>query len=197
MTSSSLDPDNSLPSEPQTDTRPSTTSEPAAPGAEVSPGERRAVNEWLLVGASGIHGTGGFALTRIPAETHIVEYVGERVDKEASALRCEDGNPYIFTINEEWDIDGAVDWNPARFLNHSCNPNCEAQQDEDRIWIVALRDIEPGEELTFNYGYDLASWREYPCCCGAARCRGFIVAEEHWEEVARILAAEKEAAEGR
>lgn len=153
-------------------------------------GGREVVNEWMELGASGIHGRGGFARCRIPAGTSIIEYVGERVGKEESTRRCVDGNPYIFTINDEWDIDGDVAWNPARFLNHSCEPNCEAQQDEDRIWLTALRDVLPGEELTFNYGYDIAEWRDYPCGCGAPSCLGFIVAEEYHDRVRAELTRE-------
>ena len=63
-------------------------------------------------------------------------------------------------------------------LNHSCAPNCEAELLDDRIWIIARRDIQPGEEITFNYGYDLENYRDYPCCCGSPHCVGYIVAEE-------------------
>jgi hypothetical protein len=157
---------------------------------EASTAPREPVNEWLELGSSGIHGRGGFARCAIPAGTSIIEYLGERVAKEESNRRCVEGNPYIFTINDEWDIDGDVAWNPARFLNHSCGPNCEAQQEGDRIWLVSLRDIEPGEELTFNYGYDIGEWRDYPCGCGAPNCLGFIVAEEFHEQVRLELTRE-------
>lgn len=162
---------------------PPTPSPDAIPAVEV-------VNEWLELRPSGIHGRGAFARQPIPAETRLLEYVGRKVDKTESAKLCDDGNPYIFTINDEWDIDGDVPWNPARFLNHSCGPNCEAQQEEDRIWIVALRDIATGEELTFNYGYDISEWRDYPCACGSPQCLGFIVAEEFHDQVRATLASE-------
>lgn len=149
------------------------------------------MNEWFALGNSGIHGRGGFALRPIPAGTEIIEYVGERITKEESARRCDDGNPYIFTINDTHDIDGDVPWNPARFLNHSCGPNCEAQQDDERITLVALRDIATGEELTFNYGYDISEWRDYPCECGAPHCLGYIVAEEFHDQVRRQLEHER------
>ena len=121
---------------------------------------------------------GGYARTRIPNETEVIEYLGERISKKESLRRCELDNPFIFGIDETHDLDGDVDWNPARFLNHSCEPNCEAIDDEGRIWIVALRDIEPGEELTFNYGYALEEYQDHSCRCGASRCVGFMVAEE-------------------
>ena len=72
---------------------------------------------------------------------------------------------------------------PARFLNHSCAPDCEAELENGRIWIVAKRDIKAGEELTFNYGYDLDDYRNHPCRCGAPDCAGHIVAEEFFDHV--------------
>jgi SET domain-containing protein len=135
-------------------------------------------NGWVNFRESPIHGTGGFAHCAIPAGTRVVEYLGRRIDKQESQRQCELDNPYIFDLNEEQDLDGSVDWNPARLLNHSCEPNCEAELDEDRIWIVSLRDIAPGEEITFNYNYDLEDYREHPCRCGSESCVGYIVAEE-------------------
>ena len=112
-----------------------------------------------------------------------MEYVGERISKTESLRRCEQNNEYIFALNEEQDLDGNVAWNPARFLNHSCAPNCEAELEDGRIWIVATRDLRAGEEITFNYGYDLVDYREYPCRCGSPHCVGYIVAEEFFEHV--------------
>jgi len=132
----------------------------------------------LIFKVSPIHGTGGFARVDIPSGTRVIEYVGERITKQESLARCERSNEYIFAIDDEHDLDGSVDWNPARFLNHSCEPNCEAQFLEGRIWLVAIREIRAGEELTFNYSYDLEDYREHPCHCGAKSCVGYIVAEE-------------------
>lgn len=132
---------------------------------------------------SRIHGSGGFATTEVPAGARLIEYVGERISKEESHRRCEANNPFIFQLDDLTDLDGNVDWNPARWLNHSCAPNCEAVLDEGRIWIVALRDIAAGEELSFNYGYDLADYRDFPCRCGTPACVGFIVAEEYFSVV--------------
>ena len=134
---------------------------------------------------SRIHGTGGFARCDIPAGTYVIEYVGERIDKAEAAKRCEADNRYIFTLDDTWDIDGDVSWNPPRFINHSCAPNCEAEVDEEagRIWIKALRDIKAGEELSFNYGYDVADYLDHPCRCGTSACVGYIVAEEHYAHV--------------
>lgn len=139
----------------------------------------------IVFAASTIQGTGGFAARDIATGEKLIEYVGERITKEESLRRCEAENWCIFTLNDEWDLDGAVDWNPARLINHSCAPNCDAECDEDQIWIIARRDIQKGEELTFNYGYDLIDYREHPCRCGAATCVRFIIAEEFHEDIRR------------
>ena len=149
------------------------------PEMQESPGG----NQFVRFEESRIHGTGGFARCDIPAGTVIIEYVGERIDKEEALKRCEADNRYIFYIDETWDIDGDVPRNPARFINHSCAPNCETELDEGRVWVVALRDIKAGEELSFNYCYDLTDYQDHPCRCGTPECVGYIVAEEHFESV--------------
>lgn len=147
-------------------------------------GERPvAETAWVVFRHSPIHGTGGFAAQAIPSGTRVLEYVGERIDKRESLRRCEADNQYIFTLDAATDLDGNVGWNPARFINHSCAPNCEAEVEDGRIWIVSNRAIQAGEELTFNYGFDLEDYKEYPCRCGAAECVGYMVAEEFFEHV--------------
>jgi hypothetical protein len=143
---------------------------------------------------SPIHGIGGFAGQFIPKAAQVLQYVGERIDKRESLRRCEADNPYLFALDQETDLDGSVAWNSARFINHSCAPNCEAEIIGGRIWILAQRDIQPGEELTFNYGFDLEDYKNYPCHCGAANCVGFIVAEEYFEHVRRQNALRAEPA---
>lgn len=135
---------------------------------------------------SPIHGTGGFAAAAIDCDALLIEYVGEKIDKAESARRCAEDNRYIFHLDDDFDLDGSVAWNPARWINHSCRPNCEAQLMDGRIWVVAIRSIQPGEEITFNYSYDLEEYRDYPCRCGAADCVGFIVAEEFFEHVRQL-----------
>lgn len=137
---------------------------------------------------SAIHGQGAFALTELPEGSLIIEYVGEKIDRQESLRRCELNNPFIFRLDETHDLDGDVEWNPARHINHSCEPNCDAELDDGRIWIVARRNIAAGEEITFNYGYDLESYRDYPCACGSAGCVGFMVAEEFFEHVRKNTA---------
>lgn len=143
------------------------------------------MNDTIRIGLSAIHGRGVFAERIIHRGSRVIEYLGEKISKTESARRCEQQNWRIFALDEEFDLDGDVDWNPARFANHSCEPNCEAVYEEGRVWLKALRDIIPGEEVTFNYGYDWEDWRDHPCHCGAENCVGFIVAEEYFPEIQR------------
>jgi SET domain-containing protein len=137
------------------------------------------------IGPSKIHGEGIFATIHLREGTRIIEYVGEKITKAESARRCELQNWCIFSLDGEFDLDGNFDWNPARRVNHSCEPNCEAEWVEGRIWVTALQDIRAGEEITFNYGYDIDSYRDHPCRCGAPDCVGFIVAEEFFAQLRR------------
>ena len=116
-----------------------------------------------------------------------MEYVGPLITKEEAARQLECLNEYIFTLNDKFDIDGSVDYNIARYINHSCDPNCESDIKKDRVWIYAVRDIKEGEELTYNYGYDLDDYEHRPCECGAKTCVGFMVAEDDFEKVRAIV----------
>jgi uncharacterized protein len=156
-----------------------------------TPIPRESGNEFLEVRRSTIHGTGGYARSDIPAGTRVIEYLGERISKAESLKRCEADNGYIFTIDDAGDLDGNVPWNPARFINHSCAPNCEAEWAEARIFINALRDLRQGEELTFNYNYDLEDYQEHRCQCGTPACVGYIVAEEYFDHVRNAAALQK------
>ena len=141
--------------------------------------------EFIEFHISPIHGTGGFARGDLLAGARLIEYVGERIDKRESLARCERGEHFIFHLDDQWDLDGNSERNPARWLNHSCSPHCDAEYREDRIWIVTTRPVARGEEITFNYGYDLENYRDYPCRCGAAHCVGSIVAEEFFPGLRR------------
>ena len=150
---------------------------------------------------SGVHGYGLFARDFLPRGERIIEYVGERVTKGEAWRREQkrlarlaaggDGCVYVFELNQRHDIDGGVRWNLARRINHSCGPNCEIQIVRGHIWVVALRDIAPGEELSYDYGFDYADWREHPCRCGAQECVGFIVKSSQRWRVRRALIAAK------
>ena len=139
-----------------------------------------AVKVRVWIGKSRIAGQGLFAAQDIKQGTRILPYVGEKITKAESTRRLERGNSYIFTFNEHYDIDGKMLKNTARYINHSCDPNCEIALTARTIWIVALRDIRPGEELTYNYGYDIKDYQEHLCTCHARNCCGYILAREYW-----------------
>jgi SET domain-containing protein len=153
------------------------------------------------VQGSSIHGRGVYATLDIPAGTKLIEYVGELIDKKESERRAwaqhakaqshGDAAVYIFTLTDKWDIDGDVPWNTARLINHSCDPNCEAWIEGKRIFIHSLRDIAAGEELTFDYAFDVECYEDHPCLCGRDGCVGYIVGREQWPRLREILAAKK------
>lgn len=138
---------------------------------------------------SPIQGLGAFATGPIRAGTRLIEYTGERLTPAEADARYPDNiderhHTYLFAIDDHVVIDAAVGGNEARFINHSCDPNCDAVIDDDRIWIDAVRDIAPGEELAYDYAYILderhtrRAKRRFPCNCGAAKCRGTILAKK-------------------
>ena len=150
------------------------------------------------VRTSGIHNSGMFATRKIPAGTAIIEYLGERISKKESEKRCLEwdkkarkrgaGLVYVFELNKKLDLDGNVENNPAKFINHSCDENCEAVNDDDRIWIYSKTDIKKGEELTFDYGYSIEHFLDHPCRCGAENCCGYIVAKDSRKKLKKLLA---------
>ena len=138
---------------------------------------------------SGIHGNGVYAAKSIPKGTRIVEYLGERISHKQADDRYEakgqdDGHTFLFVVNSRVVIDAGVDGNDARFINHSCDPNCDTVIEGGRVFIESLRDIESGEELGYEYGLtwestdDEEELKNYTCRCGARRCRGTMLAEE-------------------
>jgi SET domain-containing protein len=139
--------------------------------------------------ASPIQGSGAFAIRTIPAGERLIEYTGERLTPAQAEARYPDEegerhHTFLFAIDDDVIIDAAVDGNEARFINHSCDPNCDAVVDHGRIWIETIRDVAPGEELAYDYAYELeerhtpAAKRRFPCHCGAASCRGTILAKK-------------------
>jgi SET domain-containing protein len=155
-------------------------------------------NSLVEVRQSRIHSKGLFARCAIRRGTRVIEYVGEKVPK-AVGSRIADrdlerakgsksrGKVYLFELDSEYDLDGSVPWNLARYANHSCDPNCEALVTGGRVWITALRPIEAGEEITFDYGYPFEAYREHPCRCGAPRCVGWIVARKEHKKLKRAI----------
>ena len=174
-----------------------------APGSAVKAPRRRATTSpWAKIRRSVIHGRGVIASKDIPSGTRIIEYQGERITKAESDRRDSaraaraasggDGCVYIFEINKRHDLDGSMAWNTARLINHSCEPNCESEKVRGHIWITARRDIAKGEELTFDYGFDVENWQEHPCRCGSQKCVGYIVAKSHrWRLRKRLAKARR------
>ena len=163
----------------------------------------RGQSSYCEVRGSQIHGRGVYATTAIAKETKIIEYVGELIDKETSekrgvsqqekSLKTGDAAVYIFTLSRKYDIDGNVPWNTARLINHSCAPNCEAWIEGRKIFIHALTDISEGEELTFDYGFDVDCYEDHPCRCGKPDCVGYIVSRSQWTELETRLEAKNQA----
>ena len=141
----------------------------------------------IQVRRSGVHGKGVFCVAPIAKGATVIEYKGETVSwKEALRRHPHDpANPdhtFYFHLDDVHVIDGKVNGNSARWINHSCRPNCEAEEDDGRIFIVALRRLQPGEELFFDYGLVLDERqtakvrKRYECRCGARACRGTMLA---------------------
>ena len=143
------------------------------------------------IGTSPIHGLGLFAGRDISGGEIVLEYSGEKISKAESIQRCSEENSFVFYLDEQFDLDGNTESNPARFLNHSCSPNCVVEKIEGRLLVVAQRAVAAAEELTFNYSYDLTDYHEHPCNCGAERCVGFILAAE-FHDLAKRAALNRE-----
>lgn len=149
--------------------------------------------------SSSIHNNGLFAAKKIPQDAYIIQYLGELISKKESNQRGlnqyetaearDEGSVYIFELDGKRDLDGNFEWNIARLANHSCDPNCEAQDIEGEIWFVALRNIKKGEELTFDYGYALEHWQDHPCLCGSKNCAGYIVRNEDRKKLKKLIKA--------
>jgi uncharacterized protein len=140
----------------------------------------------ILVRDSSVHGRGVFATRRIEKGERIIEYLGERVSHAEADRRYElkeenDSHTFLFIVDSRTVIDAGVDGNDARFFNHSCDPNCESVIEKGRVYIEALRTIEPGEEMTYDYQIykeegDPENIDEvFACRCGFANCRGTML----------------------
>ena len=137
---------------------------------------------------SPVHGYGVFAARRIRKGTTVIEYLGDRVSHAQADARYEDKNPndnhtFLFTVDAKTVIDAGVNGNEARYINHGCDPNCESTTMNKRIFIEAIRTIQPGEELSYDYQIQRDSDDEpnvdqvYACRCGAKNCRGSMLEE--------------------
>jgi SET domain-containing protein len=149
-----------------------------------TPSRRR--NPLFEVRHSPIHGYGVFAARRIRKGTTIIEYLGNRVSHAEADERYEDKSPddnhtFLFTVDAKTVIDAGIDGNEARFINHACDPNCESTIENKRVFIRAVRTIQPGEELAYDYQIERDSDdapnvdEVYACRCGAKECRGTML----------------------
>ncbi len=152
------------------------------PVAPAAPGRRR-----IQVRTSGVHGRGVYAVAPIPAGEVLIEYVGERISWDEAMDRhphdpLQPNHTFYFHIETGEVIDALHGGNSSRWINHSCEPNCEADEVDGRVFIKALRDLNPGEELFYDYGlviderYTPKLKKEFACHCGSPLCRGTMLA---------------------
>ena len=140
---------------------------------------------------SKVHGYGIFAKENISKGKNIIEYIGEKILKKEgdrrSALRIKKylnsnrtGSVYIFELNSRYDIDGSPKYNKARYINHSCDPNCEVEITKGHIWISSINKIKPGEELSYDYGFefDEDDYSDHVCKCGSKKCIGYVISSD-------------------
>ena len=144
-------------------------------------------NPYFELRTSQIQGTGAFATRTIRKGTRIIEYLGQRISWRTADKRYDDEkmnrhHTFLFTIDDKTCIDAGVNGNDARFINHSCDPNCEAINDRKRIFIEATKTIPAGTELVYDYQYERSDDHSdedekfYKCRCGSPKCRGTILA---------------------
>ena len=154
---------------------------------------------------SGRHGLGVFAVRPIKAGTRIIEYTGELISHDEGERRYptapdyheEPEHTYLLQLDDDRVIDANIGGNDARFINHSCAPNCEPMPAIDRMWIVSVRDIRVGEELAYDYAIELdephtpARKQRFPCRCGARTCRGSILKPKYQPYHPLVRAAQR------
>ena len=149
---------------------------------------------------SKIHGSGVFAKKNIKKNQKIIQYIGEKITRKEGDRRSEKrlkkylnssltGSVYIFELNKKYDIDGSPLYNKARYINHSCDPNCEVDIKNNQIWISSIKNIKKGEELSYDYGYsfDKDDFRDHLCKCGSKKCIGFIISSDEWDKYLKYI----------
>ncbi|MGI8547044.1 MAG: SET domain-containing protein [Gemmatimonadaceae bacterium] len=161
---------------------PVTGATPATPTEQLAKQQSR----FFEVRKSGIQGRGAFAIQKVRKGQRVIEYEGERVSAEEADRRYDESSmkrhhTFLFTLDRRTVIDGAMNGNESIYINHSCDPNCEAVITDGRIYIHAVRTIQPGEELGYDYQYERTGESDdelekfYKCRCGAPNCRGSIM----------------------
>ena len=153
---------------------------------------------------SNVHGTGIVATVDIKKNSQIIEYIGEKVTKKEGDKRSAErikkflnkknsGSVYIFELNKKYDIDGSPLYNKARYINHSCSPNCEFDIIKNDIWISSIKSIHKGEELNYDYGYpfDKDDFNDHICKCGSDNCVGYIISQDDWVKYKKFIRKNK------
>ena len=150
-------------------------------------------SDWIYVKGSSIHHKGLFAFKDIPKGMRIIEFVGEKITKEESVRRIDEDPSksdlmHIFDLDDEYDLDLSNGKNDAIYVNHSCEPNCEVEDEGDKLFLHSAKDIKKDEEITFDYdcAFDVEIVEE-GCKCGSPNCRGCIVNEEDIDKLKDIL----------
>lgn len=150
--------------------------------------------EYVKVRRSKTHGRGLFAACSIPEGTRIIEYTGEKVTRGEGNRRAikqwDNGRLYIFRLNQRYDLDGSPRYNTARLANTSCDPNARSDVIRGHVWIIAERDIEAGEEITYDYHFDFDD-DPAECLCGSPECIGYLVSGGQLKELRDWLRKEK------
>ena len=130
---------------------------------------------------SKIDNNGLYARKDIKKGTRIIEYKGKIISTKLSAINPKFDNSkaiYLFNLNKRYDLDGDFKFNIARLINHSCDPNCEVLGDGLKVWVYAMKNINKGDELSYDYGFAFdKDFRQFPCKCGSKNCIGYIVRE--------------------
>ena len=153
---------------------------------------------------SKIHGVGIFASKNIKKNSKIIQYIGEKITKKEGDKRSADrikkylnkkneGSVYVFELNRNYDIDGSPLYNKARYINHSCSPNCEVNIVSNEIWISSIKSLKKGDELFYDYGYlfDEDDFSDHLCKCGSAKCIGYIISQDDWPKYKKFLKKNK------
>lgn len=153
---------------------------------------------------SDIHAKGLFASQNINRGVKIIEYKGEKISKKEGDRRSEKrlkkylnsksaGSVYIFELNNKYDIDGSFAYNKAKYINHSCSPNCEVQIEKGKIWIVSTKKIKKGAEFSYDYGYefDKDDYMDHLCECGKPNCIGYIISSDDWHKYKKFVKKKK------
>ena len=145
---------------------------------------------------SGINNLGLFAKSDIKKGEKVIEYKGRKLTHKQVEENDRFDNSkaiYLFTLNERYVLDGDTKTNTAKYINHSCDPNCEVDIIKGKIWIIAIKDIKKGDELSYDYGFGYdKDFRQFPCKCGSKNCCGYIVRDDQRWRINRKFAKTKQ-----